>query len=138
MSNQDEFMQTLENYRYGVSQVLPGYISGRFTDLEALPDELGLVLYSRDVLARILAAGDPFAQARLSEIDTLDRQLLEIKDDLLPLIPAYSHLRQRLPRPRSQWWYYLDEIVSTPLAPTLKVSRYWLPLTPQPVPPVPA
>jgi len=134
MSNQDEFLQTLENYRYGVSQVLPGYIHRHFTDLEAVYDELTLVLYSRDVLARVLAAGEPLAQAHLSEIDVLDRQLLEIKDQLLPLVPAYSQLRERQPRPRNQWWYYLDEIVSTPatLMPQATTVSYWLPLTPQP------
>src|SRR3990172_796357 len=114
--NKAEFEQTILNYRQGVGEVLPGYVTGRLTDREALADELGLVLYSRDVLARALAAAGPLAQERLNEIEQLDRQLLSLKDTLLPLVPFYLSLRKRKPRPRSQWWYYLDEIVSSPPA----------------------
>ena len=132
--NKAEFEQTITNYRQGVGEILPGYVAGRLAGPDALADELGLVLYSRDVLARALAAADPLAAERLSEIERLDRELLALKDRLLLLAPFYASLRIRKPRPRSQWWYYLDEIVSVPppAAPGQIPSGYWLPLTPQP------
>ncbi len=102
----------LENYRYGVTEVLPGYISGRFVDIEALTDEIALVLDSRDALAKSLAESLRLMQPYLDEIDQLDQQLLQIKDNLLQLTPAYAVFRHQVRPPRSQWWYYLDEIVS--------------------------
>ena len=134
--NKTDFDQTLENYRSGVGKTLPDYVAGRFADREALADELGVILYSRDVLARALASADPLAQARLDDIERLDRQLLGLKDSLLPLLPFYPELRRRKPRPRSQWWYYLDEIVASPPVASAKPAPagYWLPLTPQPIP----
>lgn len=129
------FDQALDNYRNSVVKILPDYISGRLSDPEALADELGLLLYSRDVLARALASADAAAQARLSETEQLDQQLLDLKDSLLPLAPFYISLRERKPRPRSQWWYYLDEIVFSPpdVSATKTAAGYWLPLTPHPV-----
>lgn len=130
-----DFKQTLENYRYGVSQLLPDYVNGRLNDSEALADELGLVLYSRDVLAQALAVGHRLALKHLSEIERLDQEFLSLKKRLLPLVPFYTSLRKRKPRPRSQWWYYLDQIVSLPqnLPPQPAPTSYWLPLT-QPLP----
>lgn len=132
--NQNDFLQTLSNYRASIVKTLPAYISKRLTDDESLADELSLMLYSRDVLARALASADVSAQTHLSEIEQLDRQLLNLKDALLPLVPFYAQLRQRKPRPRSQWWYYLDEVVSSPPVEKKTSINYWLPLTPQPTP----
>jgi hypothetical protein len=128
--NQQDFQQTLKNYRDGVNQVLPDYVNGRVNDSEALADELGLVLYSRDVLARALAASHPLALRHLREIERLDQKFLALKKGLLPLVPFYTSLRKRKPRSRSQWWYYLDEIVSWPQKPSPQPqpTSYWLPL----------
>jgi hypothetical protein len=128
MTEDATFQPALENYRYGVTKVLPGYVSGRFVDLEALTDEIALILDSRDALAKSLAESFRLMQSCLDEIDQLDQQLLQIKDDLLQLAPAYTVFRNQASPPRSQWWYYLDEIVSTPPAPSPQVT-YWLPLT---------
>ena len=131
---EQKFRQALENYRCGITEILPGYISGRFADLEALTDEIALVLDSRDVLAEALAESFRLMQSDLDQIDQLDQQLLEMKDDLLSLSSAYTVFRQQVRPPRNHWWYYLDEIVSAPftLSPELSPTNYWLPLAPLP------
>jgi len=129
-----KFHQTLENYRCAVTQILPAYISGRFTNLEALTGEIALVLDNRDTLAEALAESFRLMQTDLDQIDRLDQQLLEMKDDLLGLTSAYTVFRQQVRPPRNHWWYYLDKIVSAPLTPSPELSptNYWLPLAPLP------
>ena len=131
---EQKFRQALENYRCGVTQILPSYISGHFADLEALTDEIALVLDSRDILAEALAESFRLMQTDLDQIDRLDQQLLKMKDDLLNLTSAYTVFRQQVRPPRNHWWYYLDEIVSAPLMPSpdLAPTNYWLPLAPLP------
>ncbi len=131
---EQKFRQALENYHCGITEILPGYISGRFVDLEALTDEIALVLDSRDILAEALAESFRLMQPDLDQIDRLDRRLLEMKDDLLGLSSTYTVFRQQVRPPRNHWWYYLDEIVSAPLIPSPELSpaNYWLPLAPLP------
>jgi len=129
-----ELALALENYRCGVAEILPNYISGRYVDLEALTDEIALVLDSRDTLAEALAESFRLMPSLLDQIDRLDQQLLKIKDDLLQMAPAYTVFRRQTRPPRNHWWYYLDEIVASPhLQPVgSSLKGYWLPLTPTP------
>ena len=133
---QHDFEISLDNYRNGVQKVIPAYLSGKLADEEAWADELALTLHSRDEVEWTFATSPSLWQAYRTPVDELDRLLLAMKEAILARWPNYSTFRQQFPRPRSHWWYYLDEIVSLPAQPTEAEERlttakgYWMPVVP--------
>jgi hypothetical protein len=133
---QQDFEISLNNYRNGVQKVIPAYLTGKLADEEAWADELALTLHSRDELEWAFAASPALWQAFRTQVDELDRLLLAMKEAILARLPAYATFRQQFPRPRSHWWYYLDEIVSLPAHPTelgertISPQGYWMPVVP--------
>jgi len=131
---QHSFQEALNNYRYGVQQLIPAYLSGQMTDEEAYVDELALVLQSRDELERAFATSPRLWQEYGAQVEELDRRLLAMREAILERTADYATFRRHLPRPRSHWWYYLGEIVSVPLSPALssehpdRLQGYWMPL----------
>ena len=131
-----EFELALNNYRYGVQKVLPAYLTAKMADREASVDELALVLHSRDELETAFGASPRLWQEYGPQVDELDRLLLAMSETILNHFPDYVTFRRQFPRPRSHWWYYLDEIVPNPnilLAndrrPT-QLPGYWMPIVP--------
>ncbi len=123
-----DFQLELQNYQLGLEKVLPDYLAGTYSD-GAFVDELTAVLHSRDWLESVLAIAPRYARQYLPEIERLDQHLLMLKDKLLENAPFYLSLRQQSPRPRSHWWYYLDQIATYPLKPAQSSSaKFWLPL----------
>lgn len=125
--SQTDFQIELENYQTGLQTILPSYLDGSYTD-DAFLDELALVLQSRDWLESALAAAPRLAHAHLATIESLDQNLLAIKDQLLQSASSfYQTFRQQAPRPRSHWWYYLDTIIVRSKASSQQIE-FWLPL----------
>jgi hypothetical protein len=123
-----DFQIELENYQTGLQTILPSYLNGTYTD-DAFLDELALVLQSRDWLESALAAAPRLAHEHLATIESLDQDLLTIKDQLLEKASSfYQTFRQQAPRPRSHWWYYLDTIIAQFNSPSKQIE-FWLPLT---------
>jgi hypothetical protein len=133
---QHDFEISLNNYRDGVQKVIPAYLTGKLADEEAWADELALTLHSRDELEWAFATSPSLWQEHRVQVDELDRLLLAMKEAILAHWPAYATFRQQFPRPRSHWWYYLDEIVSLPTQPTeaqehlTTTKGYWMPVVP--------
>lgn len=135
MKDQDMELM-LDNYRYGVQKVLPAYFTGKMADREASADELALVLHSRDELERAFGASPLLWREYGPRVDELDRLLLAMNETILKHFPEYVTFRRQFPRPRSHWWYYLDEIVPLPTRAPADNSRlaqatgYWMPVVP--------
>jgi hypothetical protein len=135
---QNDFEIVLNNYRNGVQKVIPAYLTGKMADPEAWVDELALVLHSRDELEWAFAISPPLWETFGIKVEELDRLLLSMKETILTHFPAYTTFRQQFPRPRSHWWYYLDEIISLPEDQTNTGKKhptaplgYWMSVVPQ-------
>jgi len=113
MLDRESFLTELENYEYGVRQIIPGYLTGKFQDQEAFVDEVSALLWARDYLEDHLAELGPEDAALVYRIDELDRLLLVSKDALLVRAPYYASFRQQGQVPPAHWWYYLDMITRT-------------------------
>ena len=129
-----DFKTVLDNYRYGVQQVIPAYLTGKMADGEAWVDELALVLHSRDELEWAFAVSPRLWQKYGTQVDELDRLLLAMKETILKHFPDHVTFRQQFPRPRSHWWYYFDEIVPLPARVVTNGEQlaeppgYWMPV----------
>ncbi len=108
----EELEMALENYRYGVQKVIPAYLTGKMTDDEAFVDELALVLSSRDEVERLVITTLRLWRDYGQQIDEIDRLFLMLKDAMMQYAPRYRAFREQTPRPRSHWWYFLDEIMA--------------------------
>lgn len=125
----EEFQIELENYQIGIENILPAYLAESYTD-RALADEMALVLHSRDWLEASLASAPRNAQQFLWTIEQLDHHFLMLKETIIQKLGAlYPSFRQQMPRPRSHWWYYLDEIIVQPSTSPNGASTFLLPLT---------
>ncbi len=142
--NRQDLELMLTNYRYGVQKVLPAYFTGKMVDREALTDELALVLHSRDEIEMAFGASPALWREYGPQVDELDRLLLSMSRTILHHVTEYTAFRQQHPRPRSHWWYYLDEIVPLPARASAGDARqaqpagYWMPVVPVRTTPVPA
>ena len=128
-----DFEISLNNYRDGVQKIIPAYLTGKMVDVEAWVDEFALVLHSRDELEWAFAQSAYVWQTYGTQVDELDRLLLAMKETILAHLPTYTTFRQQIPRPRSHWWYYFDEIVSLPASdsePAPNLKGYWMPVVP--------
>lgn len=131
-----DFEIALNNYRYGVQEVIPACLTGKMADEEACVDELALVLHSRDELEWAFAVSPRLWRRYGTQVDELDRLLLAMKETILEYIPNYVAFRHQFPRPRSHWWYYFDEIMSLSARPAISGERpttlkgYWMPVVP--------
>jgi hypothetical protein len=115
----------LDNYAYGIRDVIPQYITGKMKDREALEDELALVLRARDQIEPALEqwrVNEPNA-AKL--VDELDRVFLLSRDALIKIAPALSFYREGKQIPRARWWYYLDLITRVQVEEFVLPSAAW-------------
>lgn len=113
MLDRESLLIELENYEYGVRQIIPGYLTGRFKDQEALADEVSAILWARDYLEDHLAELGPEDADLVRRIDELDRLLLVSKDAFLTRTPFYAGFRRQSQAPPARWWYYLDMVTRT-------------------------
>jgi len=105
-----ELRIALDNYTYGVRQLIPQYLTGKMKDLDALEDELALILRARDVIEsnqQHLRAEESEAWRR---VDEQDRLLLLARESLLVIAPWLVTFRKGKHIARTRWWYYLDLI----------------------------
>lgn len=71
------------------------------------------ILNARDVLYTALTQSSPPGTYLLSEILTLDHQLRDRADDIVPQF-NFSAYRQSFPKSPEQWWWFLDELLQPP------------------------
>ncbi|MBI5653595.1 MAG: hypothetical protein HZC40_24570 [Chloroflexi bacterium] len=115
----------LDNYAYGIREVIPQYITGKLKDREALEDEFALILRARDQIESALEhwrVREPHA-AKL--VDELDRVFLLSCDPLVKIAPVLSFFREGKQIPRSRWWYYLDLITRVQIEEFVLPSGAW-------------
>ena len=122
----EDYKIALDNYIYGVRRVIPGHLTGKFLDQEALADELALVLHARDVLEEGMADLQAENGDCLRQVDEADRLLLLSKDALLANAPYYTSLRRGKETSPDRWWYYLDKVSRS------LIDSYWISITEPP------
>lgn len=100
----------LDNYAYGVRQLIPQYLTGKMKALESLEDELALILYSRDVIESNIPQLREEDPETLRLVDEYDRLFLLAREPLLAIAPYLATFREGKDISRTHWWYYLDQI----------------------------
>ena len=108
------FLLELENYEYGVKHIIPSV----FTSIEdvngAFTDELGNILHARTHLEGELRLHPENKELTryTDKLEQLDNILHAKREVVLKIVPNFARARKSLRRtpPRSQWWWYLDEL----------------------------
>jgi hypothetical protein len=110
----EAFRRELQNYDYGVRQVIPASPQALPEADEAFSDELESLLFARDWLERELRAhsADQAYQPLGERIQELDALLRAKRPLVLTLVPNYARWRDTLKEhpPQAHWWWYLDQV----------------------------
>ncbi len=103
--------EMLFEYEVTLTKILPR--SYRRGD-DAIVDEISHLLSCRDWLEEhVCQRGDGKKNASLCQsVAKLDQMLIAQRARLLKAYPEYASERERLRKPKSAWWWYLDQIKS--------------------------
>jgi hypothetical protein len=112
MNENETFLQDLRAYESALRS-LPGI--DRANPPEWTFDEVSLLLFAREGLARVLMEDSTLAQTYGNMIAELDAKLVSLRAIVLALYgESMTRVRQRDSYPRDHWWWYLDDETALP------------------------